>query len=152
MHCTQVHCTQVYCTQVHAYCENGNSSPQAEWGWHALDFACIGFFTAAADQTATKHISFLSSFAALLQHPPAQPCSTVGSPPCRKSFTNCRSCLPPPPPSFTSVDISQHTHVRTKDVKRHQKMISHWRMVAITNITSFTITIASNTCFGADFV
>ena len=124
-------------------------------GMHWILLA-LDFFTAAADQTATKHISFLSSFAALLQHPPAQPCSTVGSPPCRKSFTNCRSCLPPPPPSFTSVDISQHTHVRTKDVKRHQKMISHWRMVAITinttNFTSFTITIASNTCFGADFV
>ena len=34
---------------------------------------------------------------------------------CRKSFTNSASCLPPTPPlpstNFTSLDISQHTHV-----------------------------------------
>ena len=54
-------------------------------------------------------LPFLCSTAS--QYFPVPACCRVGSLLCRKSFTNSASCLPPPPPSFTSLDISQHTHV-----------------------------------------
>ena len=51
-------------------------------------------------------LPFLCSTAS--QYFPVPACCRVGSLLCRKSFTNSASCLPP---SFTSLDISQHTHV-----------------------------------------
>ena len=112
---------------------------QAEWGWrHALYFFLQQFFLHqqhCSDQTATKHISFPFPRTVYTLHPPLPPsqyfpastCSAVESLLCRKSFTNSTSylpaCYPPSPPgALTYRNI--HTS-RTKDVERHQKMISH---------------------------
>ena len=110
---------------MYIYCER--ETCEAEWGWRlALDFVCSSFFLQqqrqqCSDQTATKHISFLCPCTTTpllppsLQHCLVLSCSTAASLLCRKSFTNSASCLPPTPPlpstNFTSLDISQHTHV-----------------------------------------
>ena len=91
--------------------------------------ACIGFclqqFFCTSSSTSAQikpRQNTFPSFAPVLQ-PPSSPlqhclvlsCSTAASVLCRKSFTNSASCLPPTPPlpstNFTSLDISQHTHV-----------------------------------------
>ena len=67
-------------------------------------------------------------------HPPLPPsqnfpvtaCSAVDSLLCRKSFTNSASCLPLPHRQTSHHLTYRNIHTScTKDVKRHQKMISH---------------------------
>ena len=105
---------------MYVYCER--ETAEAEWGWRpALDFAAAAFFFAAAlvlrsnrDKTHFLPLPLYYNPPSL-QHCLVLSCSTVASLLCRKSFTNSASCLPPTPPlpstNFTSLDISQHTHV-----------------------------------------
>ena len=100
--------------------------------------ACTGFFAVflqqCSDQTATKHISFPFPRTVYTLHPPLPPsqyfpastCSAVESLLCRKSFTNSASRLPLPHRQTSHHLTYRNIHTScTKDVKRHQKMISH---------------------------
>ena len=120
---------------------------QAEWGWHALDFACSSFFATHIKPRQNTFPSFATN--PLPPSPAALPSTSLHPPAAQWDLCSAGNLSLTAHHAFLlHHQTSHHLTYRnihtscTKDAKRHQKVISH-RRVSITT---------SNTCFGGDFV